>query len=76
MLHELAVDRSGSFELLGRAAKRLPGLEELLFQLGNARRQPSVGEPGDEGVGQEAIGGQAVAFGTREPVLEEADLTA
>ncbi|MHB1497494.1 MAG: hypothetical protein ACYCXN_06225 [Acidimicrobiales bacterium] len=36
-------------------------------------RSPS---PAMRGVGQEAVGGQAVAFGTREPVLEEADLTA
>jgi hypothetical protein len=74
LLHELAVDGPGSFELLGCAAELVFGLEELLFELAGPLSEAGAGELGDHLVGQEVVGDEAGAFCLGEAALQGPEL--
>src|SRR5467141_1186922 len=74
VLHELAVDGPGSFELFKGAAELFLGLEESLFEFCVASGQLLIGEFGEHAFGQEVVGDKPGAFGLGEPVLQGAEL--
>src|SRR5467141_763645 len=56
VLHELAVDGPGSFELFKGAAELFLGLEESLFEFCVASGQLLIGEFGEHAFGLEVVG--------------------